>query len=105
MGHNAKQGQHLIRSLSDLYARFDLHKQARSNYRQLAEQCNELKREARQDIERGRRVEQGLGSELSLDLRHRWGQVELRSKLTEYMCTVSMAAALGHQQALHAWVD
>ena len=68
---NAKQGRRLLTSILDHHAHHDAHVQAWSCYEQLAEECNELKREARWELKRGRLGEQGLESELSLNLRHR----------------------------------
>ena len=51
---SAKQDRRLLTSIRDHHAHPDAHKQAWNCYEQLAEECDELKREARREIERGR---------------------------------------------------
>ena len=46
---NVKQGHHLINSLCDHFTFWDAYEQAWNNYGQLAEECYELKWEARKE--------------------------------------------------------
>ena len=48
---NTKQGRHLVNGIKGHHSRCDLHKQAWNDYGHLAEECNNLEQEARQELE------------------------------------------------------